>query len=450
MADFFSFLFFLALPCFCWVSWLTSPLAFFVAGICSASLPTSPFLFLFLFFFFFFSATASPPLTAPFPLPSTATPFSLTPLFRFLCFLLPGRWPSFCSGVSIPSGCSSGAVESPSSLATGAAPFSRTAFLRFLRFLVSGRNPFFFRFSGSASCTGLLAVFSFLGFLQREHQKSRATHFTARSKAIPVAGSHKQAGAQERCRKHRHAVRMSVIPGGDLQPADMTANRAVGLQRHAEAGERSPVSQAEPPMAPSEAAEMLSVLSKACLCCTAPAQSPERNPENEEGPSSMAWLSVQSLLESFSSSVSWEYKKTALTTLVSVLPGALGANHSLFPHTCTKSYGCHSTMAPTVTAGCTRKPQSFPQVAQSQCFLSTRPWVIPLHSLYLLLKLTLILGQTLQYGAKRPVWGCALCNPSVPMSLSQWATCKHFPQNRTVLRSHRPGHPHTGTANPNH
>lgn len=99
-------------------------------------------------------------------------------------------------------------------------------------------------------------------------------------------------------------MRMSVIPGGDLQPADMTANRAVGLQRHAEAGERSPVSQAEPPMAPSEATEMLSVLSKACLCCTAPAQSPERNPENEEGPSSMAWLSVQSLLESFSSSVS--------------------------------------------------------------------------------------------------------------------------------------------------
>lgn len=98
-------------------------------------------------------------------------------------------------------------------------------------------------------------------------------------------------------------MRMSVIPGGDLQPADMTANQAVGLQRHAEAGERSPVSQAEPPMAPSEATEMLSVLSKACLCCTAPAQSPERNPENEEGPSSMAWLSVQSLLESFSSSI---------------------------------------------------------------------------------------------------------------------------------------------------
>lgn len=50
------------------------------------------------------------------------------------------------------------------------------------------------------------------------------------------------------------------------------------------------------------------------LCCSAPAQSPERSSEKEPGSNSMAWFSMWSFLESFSNCVSSGWKNTILTT----------------------------------------------------------------------------------------------------------------------------------------
>lgn len=143
----------------------------------------------------------------------------------------------------------------------------------------------------------------------------------------------------------------------------------------------------------------------------------------------MAQLSVQSLLESFSSSVSSEWKETALPTLASRSPGC---KPQLIPTYLQRLLNVTAQQHQHWQQAALTNPNPFPrQHAQSQCFLPTRPWAILLHSLYLLTKLTFILGQTLQYGAKWPVWGCSWCNPSLSVSSHSEPHATIFP--RTIL-----------------
>ena len=108
---------------------------------------------------------------------------------------------------------------------------------------------------------------------------------------------HEQAEAQERCRKHRHAARMSIIPGGGPQSAQGLVKRTAGARpglKKAHGGLRKnphstdqitldlPPSRAHPPTGPCKATETPSVQgdspSKVFPVLTIPRGLPARTP----------------------------------------------------------------------------------------------------------------------------------------------------------------------------